>query len=363
MSIEERKRDHIRIALESESAQRGSNWLEYVHMIPRAVPDINVNDVEISATFLGRWFSAPFLIEGMTGGTEEGARINAVLAAAAERARIPMGVGSQRAGIVRPELRYTFRAAREAGQGAFLIANIGAAQLVKHGVGLAWEAVKMIEADALAIHVNLIQEIIQPEGDREFRGFLKLARDVCREIGVPVIVKEVGCGISYEDAVALKNIGISAVDVAGKGGTSWIEIERMRALDAGRHDRARLAEVFTDWGIPTAASVLEAVKVEGLEVVGSGGIRNGLEVAKLLLLGASMGGMAMPFLRAAVRGVEEVENLVRQLGEELKVTMALCGATNLAEFKKTQYILTGRLREWVEQRAASRLSLGPQPKL
>ncbi|MEM0481762.1 MAG: type 2 isopentenyl-diphosphate Delta-isomerase [Nitrososphaerota archaeon] len=350
----DRKRDHIRIVLENTSVQRGSNWLEYVHIVPKAVPDINIDEVDTTATFLGRRFSAPILIEGMTGGTDEAAKINATLAEAAERTGVPMGVGSQRAGIFRPELRYTFRAAREAGPDAFLIANIGAAQLAQHGVQLAWEAVKMIDANAIAIHVNTLQEIIQPEGDRRFKGFLAQTRRLCEEIGVPIIIKEVGCGISFEDAVILRELGVSAVDVAGRGGTSWVEIERMRAVEAGRLDRAHLAEVFQDWGIPTAASVLEVAQVKGLEIVGSGGIRNGLEIAKLLLLGANMGGMAMPFLKAAMQGVKEVENLVERLKEELKTAIALCGASSIAEFKKTSYILTGPLKEWRDQRIAER---------
>ncbi len=355
MGITDRKKDHIRIVLENTSVQRGSNWLEYVHIIPRAVSDINVDEVDITATFLSKRFSAPILIEGMTGGTDEASKINATLAEAAERARIPMGVGSQRAGISKPELRYTFRAARDAGPDVFLIANIGAAQLAQHGVQLAWEAVKMIDANAIAVHVNTLQEIIQPEGDRRFQGLLTQIRRLCQEIGIPVIVKEVGCGISFEDAVILRELGVSAVDVAGRGGTSWVEIERMRAVEAGRIDRAQLAEVFQDWGIPTAASVLEVSHVEGLEIVGSGGIRNGLEIAKLLLLGANMGGMAMPFLKAAVQGVEEVENLIKRIKEELKATLALVGASNIAEFKKTNYVLTGPLKEWRDQRVGQNI--------
>ncbi|MEM4288956.1 MAG: type 2 isopentenyl-diphosphate Delta-isomerase [Nitrososphaerota archaeon] len=354
MGVAERKRDHIRIVLENASVQRGSNWLEYVHLIPRAVPDINIDEVDITVSFLGRKFSAPLLIEGMTGGTEEAAKINARLAEAAEKAGIPMGVGSQRAAIANPELRQTFRVAREAGPNVFLIANIGAAQLVQHGVELAWEAVKMIDADAIAVHVNTLQEIIQPEGDRRFRGFLTQTRRLCREIGVPVIVKEVGCGISYEDAVVLRDIGVSAVDVAGRGGTSWVEIERMRAIEAGRQDRARLAEVFQEWGIPTAASILEVSQVKDLEVVGSGGIRNGLEVAKIIILGAVMGGVAMPFLKAAVQGVEEVKSLIERLEEELRVAVALCGASNINEFRNARYILTGPLKEWKEERITSK---------
>lgn len=354
MGISDRKRDHIRIVLEDRSVQRGTNWLEYMHLIHRAVTDINIDTVDTATSFLGRKFSAPILIEGMTGGTEEAARINATLAEAAEKTQVPMGVGSQRAGVLKPELQNTFRTAREAGPHVFLIANIGAAQLVEHGTRLAWEAVKMIEADAIAIHLNTLQEVIQPEGDRDFKGFLTQLKRLCVEIGVPVIVKEVGCGISYEDAVVLRDAGVSAVDVAGKGGTSWVEIERLRAIEADRVDRALLAEVFQDWGIPTAASVLEVSQVDGLQVVGSGGVRNGLEVAKLLVLGADACGLAQPFLKAAVQGVEEVLSLVERLREEVKVATALVGASNISELKGVPYVLTGPLRDWKEQRITAR---------
>jgi isopentenyl-diphosphate delta-isomerase, type 2 len=350
MSVETRKSDHIRLALESGDTVKGSTWLEHVHLVPRTVGDVDVNSVETSVKFLGRWFSAPILIEGMTGGTEEAAKINAVLAAAAEAAKIPMGVGSQRAAIVKPELRHTFRVAREKGPKAFLIANIGAAQLAHEGEAFAWEAVKMIEADAIAIHVNLLQEIIQPEGDRSFRGFLHNLRKICRSLGVPVIVKEVGCGLSYGDAVALKEAGVAAVDVAGRGGTNWVEIEKMRAIEAGRLDRARIAEDFLDWGIPTAASVLEASRVRGLEVVGSGGVRSGVDVAKLLVLGAVMGGLARPFLKAALEGVEMTSALIAMLKEEIQIVAALCGASNMEDLRRTAYVITGPLKEWYDQR-------------
>ncbi|MEM0445212.1 MAG: type 2 isopentenyl-diphosphate Delta-isomerase [Nitrososphaerota archaeon] len=354
MGVAERKRDHVRIVLENQSVQRGSNWLDHVHIIHRAVTDIDIDAIDTSAYFLGRRFSAPILIEGMTGGTEEAARINATLAEAAERAQIPMGVGSQRAGVQRPELQYTFRAAREAGPQVFLIANIGAAQLVQHGTQLAWQAVKMIEADAIAVHLNTLQEIIQPEGDRGFKGFLAQLKKLCGEIGVPVIVKEVGCGVSYEDAVVLRDAGVAAIDVAGRGGTSWVEIERLRAIEAGRTDRARLAEVFQEWGIPTAASVLEVKQVDGLQVVGSGGIRNGLEIAKLLVLGADIAGLAQPFLKASVQGLEEVLTLIGQLTEEVKVAAALAGVSRTSELRGAPHVLTGPLLEWTKQRIKKR---------
>ncbi len=362
MTIDARKRDHIRLALEGEGVQRGSNWLEYVYLVQRTVGDVEPDSVDTSVRFLGRRFDAPILIEGMTGGTEEAAKTNATLAIAAERARIPMGVGSQRAAVQRPELRYTFRSARESGPNVFLIANIGAAQLAQHGEQIAWEAVKMIEADALAIHVNLLQEVIQPEGDRSFRGFISNLKRTCTSLGVPVIVKEVGCGLSYEDTVALKEAGVAAVDVAGRGGTSWVEIERLRAIEAGRMDRARIAEDFLDWGIPTAASVLEASSVEGMEVIGSGGVRSGLEVAKLLVLGAVMGGIAAPFLKAAMEGVGKTLEFIGFLKEEIRIATALCGASNIGELKRASYVMLGPLREWYVQRVASRLGGNLQSK-
>jgi len=345
-----RKAEHIRIALEGDVEYRKSNWLEYVEFVHRALPELSLESVETEARFLGRRFRMPLLIEGMTGGTEEALRINRALAMAASELGIPMGVGSQRAGILNSGVRRTYTVAREVAPDAFLIANIGAAQLVKGGVDMAKEAVEMLRADALAIHLNVLQELVQPGGDTDFTGVTDAIGDAVREVGVPVIVKEVGCGISYEDALVLQRTGVRAVDVSGSGGTNWTEIERQRALSAGDVEKASLAEVFREWGIPTAAAVLEVSRVEGIEVVGSGGIRSGLEVAKVLALGASMAGIARPFLAAAVEGPEAAVALARRIERELKVAMVLTGSRNVGDLRRAPRVILGPLRAWCEQR-------------
>lgn len=358
--ISERKSDHIKIALERDvEFHAKTSWLEYVQLVHSAVPELDYDSIDTSAVFLGRSFKAPIIIEGMTGGTEEAAEINGNLAEAAERVGIPMGVGSQRAAIVRPEMEYTFRVARERGPRVFLMANIGAAQLIHGGVDFAWRAVKMIEADALVVHLNPLQELIQPSGDTAFAGFLRALRELTGKIGLPVVVKEVGCGFSYEDAVRLRESGVSAIDIAGAGGTNWTEIERLRAAEANAAEKVRLAEVYREWGIPTAASLIEVVEAGGVEVVGSGGIRNGLEIAKILALGARMGGLARPFLQAAKRGAGEVVRQAERLREEVKAAMFLTGCGSVAQLPEKRPVLIGPLKDWYEQRVLPRRRLNP----
>jgi isopentenyl-diphosphate delta-isomerase len=219
---------------------------------------------------------------------------------------------------------------------------------------MAKEAVEMLDADALAVHLNVLQELVQPGGDKDFRGVADAIRRVTESLKVPVIVKEVGCGISYEDAVVLKEAGVRAIDVSGSGGTNWTEIERQRALAAGDLDKASLAEVFREWGIPTAAAVMEVLRVEGVEVVGSGGIRTGLEVAKVLALGASMAGMARPFLSAAVEGPEAVMRLASRIERELRAAMVLTGSRRIADLRSASRVILGPLKDWCVQRGVLR---------
>ncbi|MDW8043643.1 MAG: type 2 isopentenyl-diphosphate Delta-isomerase [Nitrososphaerota archaeon] len=353
--LSRRKSDHIRIAAGGDVEYRKTNWLEHVELVHRAVPELSLEEIDTECSFLGRNFSMPLLIEGMTGGTGEAMRINEALARAAQSLGIPLGVGSQRAGIVDPSVRRSFTVAREVGPDVFLIANVGAAQLAREGPSFAAKAVEMLEANALAVHVNVLQELVQPGGDASFAGVLRSLERTVEEVGVPVIVKEVGCGLSYEDVVLLREVGVAAVDVAGSGGTNWTEIERRRALEAGDEERAVLAELYREWGIPTAASVLESSCVDGVEVVGSGGIRNGLEVAKLIALGAEMAGMARPFLLAALEGPDSVVRLAQRVRSELRVAMMLTGSRDLRDLGRAAYVLHGPLLEWYNQRVAPRL--------
>lgn len=348
--IEDRKKDHLKIVLSEDVEFKKSNWLEYVEPVHSALPEIDFNSINCEAKFLGKMFSAPIVIESMTGGTKWSEKINARLAKIAEHAKIPMGVGSQRVAIERPELAYTFSITREVAPHAFLMANLGAAQVIRGSVEYAWKAIKMIEADALIIHTNPLQELIQPFGDTHFSGLLNCLKKISREIAIPLIIKEVGCGISLNDAVKLRDVGVSAIDTAGAGGTNWAKIEGIRASRRRELSKAKLARLFQEWGIPTAASVAEISKVDGIEVVGSGGIRNGLEIAKLIMLGAEMAGLASPFLKAAEKGEEQTKRLVDQLILELKTAMFLVGAKDVESLSMHRPVILGPLKAWLEQR-------------
>lgn len=350
--IERRKRDHISLCLdlgdEAEFMEK-TTWLEYVELVHNALPELSLDEVSLEASLLGRSFTYPILIEGMTGGTPEAYEVNRSLAEAAERLGIPMGVGSQRAGIENPALARTYRVARESAPKCFLIGNLSGVELAAHGLRYAERAIEMIEADALAIHLNVLQEVIQPEGATSFKGILRAIEKACEELDVPVIVKEVGFGISREAAEKLAEAGVKAVDVAGAGGTNWarIEGERIKGISALK---ARISELYSEWGIPTAASIIEVSRVEGLEVIASGGIRNGLQAAKAIALGAGFIGMARPLLKPALEGPEHVEKAVMRVAEELRTAMLLTGSRTIADLKRARHVLLGPLREWALQR-------------
>ncbi|MEM1946103.1 MAG: type 2 isopentenyl-diphosphate Delta-isomerase [Candidatus Caldarchaeum sp.] len=350
MDIQSRKSDHIKITLERDVSFKKTTWLEYVELVHQAAPEIDPEDLQTEAFFLGRRFSHPFTIESMTGGTAEAEKINGNLGEAAAVFNIPVGVGSQRAGIVRPETAYSFRVARDRGPNAFIIANIGAAQLVENGVEMAFKAVKMVDADALNIHLNPLQELVQPDGRARFKNLFKKVSEIKKELSIPIIIKEIGCGLSREVVLKGDEAGVDVFDVAGSGGTNWTLIEMIRADESGAYDKRRLAEVFLEWGIPTAAAVLEAVSVTKKPVVASGGLRTGLDAAKTLVLGASMAGFAKPMLQPATESAEKVLEKLNQLSAELKTAMYLVGCSSVEELRKAPRVLLGPLREWYHSR-------------
>lgn len=348
-----RKRDHIRICLKEDVGfERKTTWLEYVELVHNALPELNFDEVSTEAVFLGRRFGMPLIIEAMTGGVHEAAKINGNLAEAAERLSIPMGVGSQRAGLIDEGAKYTYRIARERGPNVFLIANISGVQLVHDGVGVAEKIVEMIEADAAAIHLNPLQELVQPEGSTSFRGVLGAIEKAVERLDVPVIVKEIGCGISYEVAKLLEKIGVKAIDVAGAGGTCWTKIEMLRARGVSE-ERELLAKTLLEWGIPTAASVIEVSSTVSIEVVASGGIRTGLDIAKVLSIGADMAGIAHPLLKPAASSADEVIRFLSKIRNELKAGMFLTGCGDVEALKRSPHVLLGPLLEWVKQRLSA----------
>ena len=295
-------------------------------------------------------FSAPLIIDSMTGGTDEATVINGRLGELAEKYGFGMGLGSQRAGLKSEELASTYAIARKNAPNAFLIANIGGAQLAKGlTVDDAKKIVKMIRANALVVHLNPLQELVQPEGEPKYAGVLARISELVKNMDIPVIVKEVGAGISREVAIKLEMAGVSAVNVAGAGGTSWAGVEKVRAEMMKNDIKRHLGELFWDWGIPTAASLVQARRAVKLPLIASGGLRNGLEVAKCVVLGASMAAMAYPFLRAASQSRESLFAFADTVLAELKSTMFLVGAGSVPSLAISRYILTGALADEVDR--------------
>lgn len=349
--IKQRKKDGIDIPLHKDvQARTVSTYLEYVRLIHNALPELDYDDIDLSAKFLGHRFSAPLIIDSMTGGTDEATVINGRLGDLAEKYGLGMGLGSQRAGLKSEELASTYSIARKNAPNAFLIANIGGAQLAR-GLSIddARRIVKMIDANALVVHLNPLQELVQPEGEPRYKGVHAKIAELAKSMDVPVIVKEVGAGISREVAIRLETAGVSAINIAGVGGTSWAGVEKLRADMIEERKKARLGEIFWDWGLPTAVSLIETRKAVKIPLIASGGLRNGLDVAKCIALGASMAAMAYPFLKAAAQSREVLFEFAELVLAELRSTMFLVGAANLRGLASSRYILTGALAQEVSR--------------
>jgi isopentenyl-diphosphate delta-isomerase len=328
-----RKADHIRINLEKDVQSGVSNGLEKYRFPHQALPEINLADVVTRTSFLGRRLGAPLLISSMTGGTPQAGKLNHALAEAAQAAGVAMGLGSLRPGLETPALIPTYRV-RDVAPDILLFSNLGAIQLnCGYGIDDCRRAVEAVEADALILHLNPLQEAVQPEGNTEFAGLLEKIEAICRALAVPVIAKEVGWGIGGEAARRLAMAGVAAIDVAGAGGTSWSQVEKYRSRTG---DAKRLASVFRDWGLPTADALTACRRaVPDVPLIASGGIRNGLEAAKSIALGAQLVGAAGPFLHAAAKDAKAVEAELQRWITELRVTMFAAGARDLAALRDT----------------------------
>jgi isopentenyl-diphosphate delta-isomerase len=350
--IKQRKKEGIEIPLQRNvQAKTASTYLEYVKLVHNALPELDYDEIDTSTTFLKKRFRAPIIIDSMTGGTDEANIINSRLGELAEKYGFGMGVGSQRAGLKSEELASTYSIARKNAPNAFLIANIGGAQLAKGlEIDEAKRIVDMIRANALVVHLNPLQELVQPEGEPRYRGVLAKISELVQAIDVPVIVKEVGAGISKEVAIKLEIAKVSAINIAGAGGTSWAGVEKLRADSVKDELKKHLGEVFWDWGIPTAASLIEVRRAIKLPIIASGGLRNGVEVAKCIALGANMSAMAYPFLRTAAHSRESLFAFADTILAELKSTMFLVGAKNISALASSRYILTGLLAHEVSTR-------------
>lgn len=331
--ISQRKGDHLRINLEEDVRSHAATHFDDLHFEYQALPELDLDQIDTGQTLFGKHLRHPFLISSMTGGTDRARELNLLLAGAAQRHGFAMGLGSQRAAIEDPTVEDSFRV-RRAAPDILLFANLGAVQL-NYGYTLEHcrRAVDMVEADALFLHLNPLQEALQPEGNTRFGGLLAKIEQICRVLPVPVIAKEVGWGISGSVAARLIEAGVSAIDAAGAGGTSWARVEMHRAhteSDAG------IAASFSDWGIPTAESIRQIRRVAGgLPVFASGGIRTGIDAAKAIALGASVAGLAGPFLKAADQGEQALDVFCERLIKELRVSMFAAGAGNLDSLQNT----------------------------
>jgi isopentenyl-diphosphate delta-isomerase len=349
---ENRKVDHIDISLHENVKSRNITAdFENVRFVHRALPEINRDKIKLKTKVFGHQFSAPIFVGAMTGGTRRAVKINANIAKAVQELGLGMGLGSQRAAIENSRLESTYRIARKNAPTAFLMANIGAAQLVQgYKVKEVMSAIDMIEADAVAIHLNPLQEAIQLEGEAKYSGVIKAVERLTRAIDIPIIVKETGAGISAEVARKLENAGVKGIDVSGAGGTSWAAVEYYRAKKAKDRFHQRLGESFWDWGLSTVVSLVEVCQSTHLRVIASGGVRSGTDTAKSLARGANLASMTTPLLSPATKSANEVKKTLNFVIEELRNTMFLVGAGNVADLSTVPIVLMGKPAEWLRNR-------------
>jgi len=347
-----RKLSHLAICLKENIEANSSNFLKDFRLVPRAICDLDLDEIDTSTTIFGKHLAMPLMAAAMTGGHPEVRPINEIIAQVAQKSCIAMGVGSQRAALEKkiPYISESFQIVRELAPNILLIGNLGAAQFGKEwcfGKQEVQEAIDLIQADALAVHVNPAQELTQIEGDTCFHGFFDRVTEIAGQVKTPVLLKEVGSGMSREDASRVQGSHLAGIDVGGLGGTSWVAVEALRALEKQDRLHHEFGRTFWDWGIPTALSVVETRSVMDKVIIATGGVRNGLEAAQLLALGADCVGMALPFLKAAHQGMNEVEFLVQKFQLELKAAMLLTGCRTIADLRKIPIVVTGIGREWL----------------
>ena len=349
--IGKRKLSHLQTTLHQDVQSHVPTGFDDVHLIHKALPEIDRDEIDLSTEIFGHKLKAPLVIESMTGGTPLAAKFNKKLAKVAERLGVAMGVGSQRAGIEDERLAYTYRVAREAAPSIPLFANLGCPQITrKDGLDRARKAVNMIDATGLFIHLNALQESVQYEGETNFRNIIQRIQDLAANLSVPILVKETGAGISRETAQALEKANIRGINVSGLGGTSWAGVEYYRAREKGHKLQMELGTTFWDWGTPTVPSIVEVANSTKLLVFASGGVRNGLHIAKAIALGAHYGGSALPMLKSASSGEKAAVDRLNTVIEELKNAMFLTGSKNVQELRKAPLIITGATYEWLIQR-------------
>ena len=353
--VKQRKIEHVSVALGQDvSAPQRANWndIQFVH---QALPEVDLDTIDTSVTFLGRTLRYPIFMSSLTGGHPDVTTINRNLAQAAEHYGLALGVGSQRAAIVNPAVAPSYAVTREYAPHAFLIANIGAPQLIEQSRHLAFtlaqaqEAIDMIGANALAVHMNSLQEAAQPEGDRRAVGEAAALKKLTGQLSLPVIAKETGAGVCREQALLLRSCGVSAIDVGGAGGSSMSAMEAARSQSRGDTRTMNIGLLYKDWGIATPIAVVES-SVAQLPLISTGGVRTGLDMARALALGATLVGMGFPFLKAASESYEAICELLETVIAELRVAMQLSGAATIAQLREVDIVVTGETRNWLTLR-------------
>jgi len=341
--IEKRKVDHLDLCATDEVAFKDrTTLLEHVRLVHQSLPDLSMDELDTTTELLGKTLKAPIVIAGMTGGTERAGEVNYALAGIAERRGYGFGLGSQRAMQREPETTWTYQV-REHAPNALLFGNVGVVQARDYDTDTIAKLVTDIGADALCVHMNPAMELVQPEGDRDFRGGVETFARLVKELPVPVIAKETGNGISGETAAKLHAVGVRTVDVSGAGGTSWVGVETLRAEGAKR----ALGELLWDWGIPTAASVGLCSR-EGMKVIATGGIRTGIDIARAIALGATAGGIARNVYKALhEHGVAGAEEFLEGVEQQLRAVMLLTGSKTIADLRSAPRMITGELAEWL----------------
>jgi isopentenyl-diphosphate Delta-isomerase len=353
--VKQRKIEHVNIALGQDiSVTQRANWND-VQLVHQALPEVDLDDIDTSVSFLGHRLRYPLFISSLTGGHDDVISINRNLARAAEHYGLALGVGSQRAGIVNPDVISSYAITREHAPKTFLIANIGAPQLIAQAqhapftIEQVEHAITMIGANALAVHMNSLQEATQPEGDRQAAGEAAALKTLTEKVSVPVIAKETGAGICREQALLLRSCGVAAIDVGGAGGSSMSAMEAERSKARGDERTHTIGLLFRDWGISTPISIVEA-KVARLPLISTGGVRTGLDMARALALGSTLVGIGFPFLKAASQSYGAVCELLETIVAELKVAMQLSGAANIQQLQQTDIVVTGETRNWLSMR-------------
>jgi isopentenyl-diphosphate delta-isomerase len=348
VTVERRKLEHIEI-IASQGVSHDYNYWDDVELVQKSMPEVDFDEIDTSTTFLGKKLKLPILISSMTGGHPDTKKINENLARGAAEAGIAMGVGSERAAIQNRQTGDSYSIITEYDV-PFRIANVGAPQLVNQSKKALTDeeveyAFNLIKADALAVHFNFVQELSQPEGDRNSRGITKRIGELAKKY--PIIAKETGAGFSMQDSMRFKELGVAAIDTGGRSGTSFAAVESIRSRNRSDEMKERVGKTFWNWGIPSPISLIYA-RVD-LPIIASGGVRTGLDVFRGLAMGATLGGLASTFLKAALKSDKEVFNLIEHLKIELKSAMFLTGCSSVKDAEKVKLIYRGRLLEWMNQ--------------